>query len=233
MSQTFQTLAEIESYEQEVSPGAAKLQRRTALNWSGRDDPWVRGVFGAALGLAVGVPLSVPIVASAAGLGALHAPAAWGQILVALPNFGFPLYGFVFGYFLPLIRGNSGIAKAATLLAVLVLTEATGLLVSDNPLSDIGGALALRGVQLTMLCAVLGVASDWLALSAVHQGIDRLADLYSVNRLTLWSSGIMVTAATALVTGIIGSAAGLLVTHVLPPSNPPTSSTQVGNPNPP
>lgn len=205
----------------------SRRARRNFLNWSGIASPWTRGKIGAIAGAVIGVPLSLPLIPAAiANAGELHSPASWGSLLVTLPNFSFPFYGFALGYFLPLIRGTSGLEKAGSLLIVLVTTESCAILVSTSSQSDIAGPLALRLVQLTMLCAALGVGADLLALRQAGKGLESLGDLYKMNRLALWSSGIAVTAATALVTALVGSAAGLLVNNVLPAA-PPSVPTQV------
>ncbi|MDR6559826.1 hypothetical protein J2809_004209 [Arthrobacter pascens] len=50
--------------------------------------------------------------------------------------------------------------------------------------------------------------------------MEHLADLYNMSRLALWSSGVAASAATALVTGLLGAALTTTAEHLLPPAPP-------------
>lgn len=95
------------------------------------------------------------------------------------------------------------------------------MLVPYNPSGDLRGALAVLLVQLAMMCGILGVGADLMAIRKANEGVERLADLYNMSRLALWSTGVAASAATALVTALLGAALAAATQSLLPPPPPP------------
>ncbi|MFD1212270.1 hypothetical protein ACFQ36_09495 [Arthrobacter sp. GCM10027362] len=197
-----------------------------ALGWAGTADPWRRGVLGAAASTVVGIVFSIPLLAQSLSEFDLRGSGPAVALLNTLLAFRFPLYGFVFGYFLPYVRGGSGFAKAARLFVVLSVSESIAILLPYNPNTDIRGALAVLLVQTAMLCAVLGIGADLLSLRLARGGVEDLADLYNMNRVSLWASGLAASAVTALVTGLLGAALTAAAASLLPPAPPPVVQPQ-------
>jgi hypothetical protein len=207
--------------------------RRDALGWAGTPDPWLRGLIAALAAAVMGAFLAAPTLgATVSDLTSLRGPEPWSILLTALLTFRYPIYGFLFGYFLPVLRGSTGLGKAGRLFVVLVVSEACVLLLPFAGAEQFLQAVTLRALQLAMLGGVLGVGADLLALRTVGAGPGDLLDLYHTNRLVLWSSGIAVAAATAAATALVGSAATLLVDRILPDEAPPPPPANVASDTP-
>jgi hypothetical protein len=73
------------------------------------------------------------------------------------------------------------------------------------------GAILLRAVQLLFVMVALGVAFDIRSLHHAGYGIDRLGDVYGVNRITVLTSGVLLTAVTALGTTAFDSALDVML----------------------
>ncbi|MCM3689044.1 hypothetical protein M3185_13680 [Kocuria rosea] len=199
--------------------------RHEVLGWGGVGDPWARGLRGAATSSTVGLIFFIPQLADIFSiLGDIRGTSPWvGALNIAL-GFGYPLYGFAFGYFMPIIRGSMGIAKAAHFFVVLAVSHIVALVCQPSLPEDISQTVFLLCFQFAVLCVALGVGADLGSLRHAGAGVDQLAELYHVNRLTLWSSGVAVAAVSALITGLVGSALPVLMQPVLPPSPPAISS---------
>lgn len=215
------SLEEAEAYRQayrdrvEPTPPPSDDERDRALGWGAVPDPRKRAQRSMVAALLVGIPLSVPyLTAVAAQLSSdnLTSVTTWGEIVTAfIFVLRFPLYGFVFGYFFPLIRGSTGLGKSLHLLAVLVVSEGITLLVPFGSTDAFLEAFSLRALGLVLLCLVLGIGADAWALRRAGAGLADLPDLYQVRRATLSISTVAVaaltTAATTLATLGVTSAA--------------------------
>lgn len=180
-----------------------------------------RALMAAAVSTAIGALFSIPLLAQSLSDLDLRGSDASETFLTSILTFRFPFYGFVFGYFLPLFKGSSGLAKATRYFVVLGTSEAIAVLVPYNPSGDLRGALAVLLVQLAMMCGILGVGADLMAIRKANEGVERLADLYNMSRLALWSTGVAASAATALVTALLGAALAAATQSLLPPPPPP------------
>ncbi|MEW9872708.1 hypothetical protein [Arthrobacter sp. HS15c] len=196
-------------------------RRHELLGQAGMPQAMQRALLATAVSGVAGVVFSLPLLAGTiSGLDVRNSN-TFEAILTSILSVRFPFYGFVFGYFLPYFRGHSGLAKAVRFFIVLGASESLAILLPYNPADDLRGAVTVLLVQLAALCAVLGVGADLMAIHTANEGVDSLADLYNMSRLALWSSGILASAATALVTAMLGAALAAAAESVLPPAPPP------------
>jgi hypothetical protein len=195
-------------------PGPSSM--RDAFNWAGEANPWRRAVTATVAATVVGLVLQIGTLADTiAQISGPFGSRPWGTVAAAALAFRFPLYGFVFGYFFPLIPGATGLVKSLRLFVVLAGSESVLLLV---PFTDTGTveAVTIRILQMAVICLVLGVGADYLALRQGGSGAEGLRDIYHTSRFVLWGSGVAVAAATALATALAGSAMTLLVERIVP-----------------
>lgn len=204
-------------------------ERRRHTSWPGSMGPWRRATYGALAGGVVGLVLQLAYVTeNVAQVRSVVGFEAWTAVVALVLAFQFPLYGFFFGFAFPLLPGAHGLARATRLFLVLAVLEALVLLVPLDPSADLVRALALRLLQLAVLCAVLGVGADLLTLRRAGLDSTRLRVLYGTSRFVLWSSGLVVAIATTTATAMLGSAATLLLDEIQPVA--PVRSEQVQQP---
>ncbi|RKR74431.1 hypothetical protein [Frondihabitans australicus] len=206
--------------------------RMDGLQWGGASGPWIRAWSGSIVAAVVGLPLSLTALSQA--LSALSSHAGAGGLTYAFDvgfAFRFPLYGFAFGLLFPLLRGAGGIEKAWRVFLMLAVSESIDILVPFIASPNTASTLFLRLVQLLAVSIALGVYFDYASLRAAGFGIDRLADLYNVNRLTLWSSGVSLTLIVGIATATITPAAEAAFNRILPPAQPTSSSSQNAKPS--
>ncbi|RXR23745.1 hypothetical protein EQW78_10840 [Oerskovia turbata] len=170
-----------------------------------------RGAFGAAVATVAGAPFALESIRHILDTSDDRSgPFVLVALLGALLALRFPVYGFAFGFLFPVLRGHRGLSKALLTAFVLVVTEAIVLLI---PFSDanLQGVLLLRVLQLLTVFLALGFAFDLRSLRSADLGLDRVGDIYSVNRFVVWGAGILVAAAAAFATSLLGSAADTLL----------------------
>lgn len=202
------------------------VSRSSGLGWGGAGTPLQRGLFGAAVAFFVTLPFSIPLITPI--VESITDPGGgsrFAAIVAPLLAFRFPLYGFAFGFFFPMLRGSGGIEKCVRLFVVLGASETAAVLLPFSS-GDIAGLLALRAVQLGVLCLSLGLAFDYRSLLKAGFGIDQFGDLYNRNRFTLWTSGIALTLVSVLLTTLLSTGTVALITRLSPPSAPPQQTNQ-------
>ena len=198
---------------EEIPPRPGDQDLHRAFGYGGIPEATDRAVFATTAALAVGVPLSIPFLAQTlSGLTDLRGLETWIAVMASfLLLVRFPLYGFFFGYFMPLLRGNTGAAKASRLFVVLVASEGVALLLPFASVSEFAQTFALRALQLMMVCLVLGVATDYRSVRQAGKGYRALLDAYGVRSLTFQLStatvGVLTAAATAAATTGLQTAA--------------------------
>lgn len=171
-----------------------------------------RAAFGAAVATVAGAPFALDSISYILGVADdANGPFVLVALLGALLGLRFPLYGFAFGFLFPALRGNRGLTKALVAAMVLVITEAIVLLIPFAWDASLQSTLLLRVVQLLTVFLALGFAFDLRSLKSAGLGLDRVGDVYSVNRLVVWSSGLLVAAAAAFATSLLDTAAGSLL----------------------
>ena len=216
----------------EVPPRPGLTSMRDAFIWAGERNAWRRAVTGGAAATLVGLVLQLGTLADTVSqISGFFGSRPWGTVAATALAFRFPLYGFVFGYFFPLIPGATGLVKSLRLLAVLAGSESALLLVPFGDTATVE-AVTIRILQMAVVCLVLGVGADYLTLRQCDSGAGGLGDIYNTSHLVLWSSGVAVAAATALATALAGSAMTLLVERIVPAPPAQVSTSQSGAPDP-
>jgi len=226
-----------QAYEEPARPMPVppnEQERAESMGWGAVADPRDRALRSMGAALLIGIPLSIPYLAEVGtqlSVADLTSVTTWGEIVTAfIFVLRFPLYGLVFGYFFPLVRGTTGLGKSLHLLIVLVVSEGIALLVPFGSTSAFIQAFSLRALGLAALCLVLGIGADAWALRRAGAGVADLADLYQVRRATLSISTVTValltTAATTMATVTVTSATERLFEQV---ESPPAATAGQGS----
>ena len=144
------------------------------------------------------------------------------------------VYALVFGYFYPLLRGSSPVAKSLALGAAVLATEvlpifgaSTSSAVDSSVLApvsphDLAWATAIRVGQIIVFFATLGLLWErWLANAAGYRW-DRVRNIHSLRALAAPAGTVVIAAATAAATALAGAAvAGLLSSGIREQAPPP------------
>ncbi|MFI6322532.1 hypothetical protein ACIBG8_33690 [Nonomuraea sp. NPDC050556] len=191
--------------------------------------PWRRAVWGLATGTVIGLPWVVLGLVGADRLALSDDPY---PVLVAITSIA-PLvltwsaYGLLFGYFYPLLRGASGLAKSRWLFFAAILPGLVGAIVNGT-----GGdwrGLLLNAAQLFAFTMTLGMLADRRVLAAHGHRTARLVDVHNLWSLSAWASSVTVAVATGVVTILL---AGLqpFVMGIIHPATAPTPPAAVEGP---
>lgn len=182
---------------------------------SGHPDPWRRGLTGAAIAAIAGLPGFLPALVSLSRAsdmqGAVPVLSASAAVIVVLR---YPLYGFFFGYFLPWLRGDTGVRKAWSFSIALGVSEALVLLLPYQSDQDVLGAFVSWSAQILLISFALGVVFDALALRRAGVSVSALVDVHHTTRLGVFSSALAASVATALATTLASSAATLIASQI-------------------
>ncbi|MFI9836275.1 hypothetical protein ACIHFD_04530 [Nonomuraea sp. NPDC051941] len=191
--------------------------------------PWRRGLWGLATGTVVGSPwIALGLVGVdwgsyvSDGYPHLSALASLTPLLL-----GWPAYGLLFGYFFPLLRGDTGLTKSYWLFAAVILP---GLV---HAIPDSGSvdwrAQLLFAAQSFAFAMTLGILADRSVLTASGHRTARLVDIHNLWSLSAWASSITVAVATGVATILL---AGLqpFVIGIINPAPAPTPPSAVGQP---
>ncbi|WP_062530984.1 hypothetical protein [Demequina rhizosphaerae] len=184
------------------------------LRWGGTPaSPMRRGAVGAAIGTIVGLPFAFESVGEILDLADNGTgPSVFTATLHAMIGLRFPLYGLAFGLLMPALRRERGITRAAGVAAVVALSEAITILVPFTSWgTDIVAALTLRTLQIVAVFLAIGFAFDIRALRSAGLHLDRIGDIYGVNRFVVWIWGVVATASAAAATTLLASGAGALL----------------------
>jgi hypothetical protein len=200
-----------------VRAGAVDLDsvQRARGFGSGHPDPWRRGLTGAAVAVIAGLPVFLEALTLLSHVenrpGAVPVLSASSALILILR---YPLYGFYFGYFFPWLRGDTGLRKAWSFLAVLGGSEALVLLLPYQGGEDVFGAFLSWGAQIVLISFALGLVFDALTLRRANLGLSALLDLHHSSRLVAFSSAVAASIAAALATALASSAVALLTSQL-------------------
>jgi len=195
-------------------PAAAVLSSGTPVA------PWTRGVDSARYGLLFGIPWIVLFLREFHTYVAPQYGSDWVATLAAVVHavVRWPLLGFVFGYFYPHLRGDSGISKGFYLFAgvAMPLFAATAIGAPANLAA--WKSLAYFALQLFIHCLLLGlIAGDYETLKASGLRWRHVVDVHNLGGVAAWGSSMIVaiaTAATTLTPAAAGSLANMLASEV-------------------
>lgn len=171
------------------------------------DTPWKRGVRSARAAGLIGAPWTLLSLAGAAvGTSAAHATYPVLSILtmvvpVLLTWVGF---GLLYGYFFPLLRGQTGLAKALWMYGVMLVPAVLQTISSRDPShwSSWTDTL-LYAFQALAFAMTLGLRADASVLAVNRMRPDRLADIHNLGSITAWWSSVAVALASGVAAVIV------------------------------
>ncbi|WP_089156772.1 hypothetical protein [Micromonospora sp. NBS 11-29] len=157
-------------------------------------------------------------------------------------------YAALYGFFYPLIRGRTPVAKAITLALLVMPSEllsVTGALDFTPPADEAGIyrslllGLAIRLGQVIVFSVVLGLAWERRLARLAGYGWSRVRNVRSLRALATPATTVVVAAATALGTALAGTAVAALLStpgptapspgpSPAPPATSPTSAPPPG-----
>lgn len=123
------------------------------------------------------------------------------------------IFGFFFGYFYPYLRGGSGIPKALSLFALVILPPLLyHALWSQLEAWRAYGFFALQMFVFTMLLGLL--AGDYLLLQRVNMGWQQFRDVHNLRVVLTWGSSVAV-ALGGIITTLLTTSASEVVSALL------------------
>lgn len=165
------------------------------------ESPWSSAVAGLALGALVGLPLMlVTLVRAAASTWSAEQAgsiAALGLIIVHAARWA--VFGLVYGYFYPRLRGRSAFPKAAWFTAAMLPVELVVAWLSNNGTADLS-ALGIATIQLCAFAAVLALAWETRQARRAGVGWGGIRDLRSLRTLAAPVGAVVLAAVTAAAT---------------------------------
>jgi hypothetical protein len=192
---------------------------------------WVKR--GALVGAVAGAPwmlLSIPGLLAFVELRG-YAPLL-AVLTAAVELLRWPAIGVVYALGYPLLRGGTGMAKAATLFVTLAVPSAVSLLLAEGD----GGAwrsLLYLVSQLFIHCMILGVVAEGAVLRRAGRPLSDLTALHNLRAVITWVSGLVAAlaaaASTALVTGVTTLVLGILAPQSTGSNEPPAPTPRAAS----
>ncbi|MEU0947521.1 hypothetical protein ABZ379_33205 [Streptomyces canus] len=208
--------------DRDTTPGGTSpTTRERALGALTSRSPWHRGVWGARWGLLVGLPwIALDLVGTASLPQNDSFPLLSAAGVLLPPTLRWTGIGFLFGYFFPLLGGQSGLTKAMRLAtAALAPTLLDAVLVPHPSPAWPGSVLAV--IQLLAFSLSLGLLADRESLALGRYPWARLADVHNLGSLTAWASSVAAALATAVATLVLAGAQPFVTNLVHPPTTTP------------
>lgn len=127
-----------------------------------------------------------------------------GDLQVWLYTLRWPVYGFVYGYAYSWLRGGSPIGKALCLLAVVLPAELAQLLYSGREPRDFAVSLLLATGNCLAVLLVLGLYWEARLVRAAGLRWGQIRNFRSLSATAVPATTVLVAAATALATAMVG-----------------------------
>jgi hypothetical protein len=122
-----------------------------------------------------------------------------------------PLLGFLFMYFYPMLRGNSGIQKGGWMTGVVVLPALVATLVGAPDSMEGWSSVALWALQAFVVCMLVGVIlGDFGALRLAGRRTRGIIEIYNLGTLAAWTSSLAVAVGVATTSSIADQAASFV-----------------------
>ncbi|MFJ6900564.1 hypothetical protein [Streptomyces hokutonensis] len=194
--------------------------------------PWLRAKSCALAGAAFGLPWTVLDLVGSADLhpgGPYPLLIAVGTLLPALLRWAG--YGFLFGYFFPLLRGRTGLAKALWLSTAAAGPALLELLLTPAS-APVWTRMVVSVLQLVTFALTLGLWADRRVLAQYSYHWSRLADIHNLGSLTAWASTVTAALGAGLAALLLVGAQPFVTGLVQPPSlpTPPPATSTSANP---
>ncbi|MCQ4208305.1 hypothetical protein [Streptomyces longispororuber] len=200
-----------------------QVLRSVALGSSGGRPAWRNGVAAATLLAVLSLPWSAytlaPKVVEISGGEFTKAVAVWSTPL------RWPLYGFLYGYFYSWLRGGTPLGKAMCLLAVVLPAELTALLHQGKDPGEFAITLLLTTGDCLAVFLVLGLYWEARQVRAAGLRWGQIRNFRSLSTLAVPATTVVVAAATALATALVGFWAVPDQSQEQPPAPPSVSGT--------
>ena len=195
---------------------AARMARakRFALGSSAGTAPRTAGLIGAGLVQLLALPWAAYKLVTGEAVGADDfMPFHLEEVSKALRFGHWALYGFVYGYFYALLRGNTPIMKAAALMAVVLPAEVLSMITltvdpqyTRNPSwSDMTAACGVLAGQTFVVCMVLGLFWEYRLARAAALKWSQVRNFRRLSSVTVPLGTVLVAATTAFVTVAAGA----------------------------
>ncbi|MER6425507.1 hypothetical protein [Streptomyces sp. NPDC001137] len=193
--------------------------------------PWSRAKSCALAGGLIGLPWTILDLVGSADLhpgGPYPLLTAVGTLLPALLRWAG--YGFLFGYFYPLLRGSTGLAKALWLSAAAVGPTLLDLLLTPASV-PVWTRMVVSVLQLATFAMTLGLWSDQQVLAQHSYHLSRLADVHNLGSLTTWASTVTAAFGAGIAALLLVGAQPFVTGLVQPPSlpTPPPTAPSTGS----
>jgi hypothetical protein len=223
LQKAHQLTEEVESTSEVASvrtPSGAVGTREQAFGCGFSRRPWHRARWSALAAAGMGAPWIILALAGAAsevsGLEEYSLLAILG--VVAPLIFRWIGYGFLFGYFFPLLRGQTGLAKGGWFFIAIAAPTAIDALA--HPASAQISTLLLSLAQDFAFALTLGLLMDREVLIRHNLTSARLADVHDLGSVTAWASSIAVALAAGVATIIVAGLQPFVIGIIQPPDVP-------------
>lgn len=207
--------------QETTTGGTSPTTRQRALGALTSRSPWHRGVWGARSGLVFGLPWMALDLAGTASLPQdENFPLLSAAGVLLPPTLRWTGIGFLFGYFFPLLGGQTGLTKAMRLAAAaLAPTLLDAVLVPHS--SPAWPASVLAVIQLLAFSLSLGLLADRESLALGRYPWARLADVHNLGSLTAWASSVAAALAAAVAALVLAGVQPFVTDLVHPPATTP------------
>ncbi|MGA4960300.1 hypothetical protein [Streptomyces lavendulocolor] len=169
-------------------------------------EPWKRAIRTAANAAVLGAPWTLLSLAGAVvSAGFDHRHPVLAVLTTAVPILlTWVGFGLLYGYFFPVLRGETGLTKALWMWGVMIVPAALQVVVSRDPShwSSWTGTI-LYGLQALTFAMSLGLFADAAVLAANRMHLGRLTDIHNLGFITAWWSSVAVALASGVATVII------------------------------
>ncbi|MEV3915001.1 hypothetical protein [Streptomyces canus] len=182
--------------------------------------PWKRAKWGALVGAVIGVPWTVLGLAGANPLsdGTESYPVAAWIAAVAPLTIGWIGYGMVYGYFFPLLRGQTGLGKSTWLFGCALFPAVLSTALGD-PSASTWKSTGLLAIQLFAFSMTLGVLADRQVLIKHGFRPGRLVEVHNMWSVTAWASSVAIAVGTGVATLIIAGLQPFVIGVISPPTS--------------
>lgn len=187
--------------------------------------PWERAKWGAATGAVIGAPWTILGLVGAGPLssGTEGYPLfAWAAAVAPLVLF-WAGHGLAYGYFFPLLRGQTGLGKS-TWLFICALLPAVISTALRGAHANTWNSTGLLAIQLFAFTMTIGVLADRRVLLKYGSRPGRLVDVHNLWSVSAWASSVAVAIGAAAATLIIAGLQPFVIGVISPPTSTPAST---------